>query len=223
MWHRYKAEVIDPGDGASRLAKDVCYGSHKNCSAVIVVPHQPGNFRGHVGFIWREHVVKEMLQNKIDKNGNATAWTMLQEVENDGAGGKPQFFTFMGTADVFRGLGWEIITMTADDLARSGRFPAIIDNEINVKRITDRNFPLFQAMIEGYGDALAQAGLVNITGGGAFGKLGDLLPPGVGANLHNMPEAADVLLLGQELSMGTQYRSPRVQYVSWWLWYVACC
>jgi len=54
--------------------------------------------------------------------------------------------------------------MTADDFARSGRFPAVIDNEIQVKRITDKSFPLFHAMMEGYGNALKQTDLVNITG-----------------------------------------------------------
>jgi len=54
--------------------------------------------------------------------------------------------------------------MTADDFARSGRFPAVIDNEVNVKRITNKSFFLFQAMMVGYGNALRQANLVNITG-----------------------------------------------------------
>ena len=92
------------------------------------------------------------------------SWVMLEEAENDGAGGKPQFFTLIGDSEVFRGLGWEIITMTADDFARSGRFPAIIVNELNTKRISEANFPLFQATMEGYGEALREAGLVNITG-----------------------------------------------------------
>jgi len=150
---QYKQEVIDPGDRASQFAKEICFQSHDNCPAVRVVPHQPGNFRGPVGFVWRHHILQQML------NGN-----MNGEVENDGAGGKPQFFTLMSTPEVFAGLGWEIITMTADDFARSGRFPAIMANDLNVQRITDDNFELIEALLTGYGDALTKAGLVNITG-----------------------------------------------------------
>ncbi len=161
----YKREVVDPGYRASVMAKEICFQSHKNCQAVHIVPHQPNNFRGPIGFIWKKHVLKQMMDFKtIPSTEQIGHWTMAEEVENDGAGGKCQFFTLIGTPEVFRRLGWEIIAMTADDFARSGRFPAVIDNEINTKRITNESFPLFQAMIEGYGDALNQTGLVNITG-----------------------------------------------------------
>ena len=161
----YKREIIDPGDRASVMAKEICFQSHENCQAIHIIPHQPNNFRGPIGFIWKNHVLRQMMNYQIDQETNKiTSWAIAEEVENDGAGGKPQFFTLVGTPEVFRGLGWEIIAMTADDFARSGRFPAVIDNEIQAKRITDKNFPLFQAMMEGYGDALNQTDLVNITG-----------------------------------------------------------
>jgi len=163
MTDKYKEEVIDPGDQASQLAKDICFQSHKNCKAVRVIAHQPANFRGPVGFLWQSHVLEMMRQIEI-KKGRVVDWTMAEEVENDGAGGKPQFFTLIGTPEVFRGLGWEIIAMTADDFARSGRLPCVIDNEIQVKKITKQNLPLFEAMMQGYGQALKQANLVNITG-----------------------------------------------------------
>src|SRR4051812_12759736 len=130
----YLNEVIDPGDRASKLAKEVGFQSHHNNPAIHVIPHQPGNFRGAVGFIWNRDILERMLQFKTDGDGQVTDWAIAEEVENDGAGGKPQFFSLVGTADVFRGLGWEVITMTADDFARSGRLPVVIDNEINVKR-----------------------------------------------------------------------------------------
>lgn len=160
---KYKQEIIDPGDRASQLARDICFQSHKNCKAVNVIPHQPRNFRGPVGFIWQPHVL-ELMNDITIRNGRVTDWSMAEEVENDGAGGKPQFFTLVGTPEVFRGLGWEIICMTADDFARSGRLPCVIDNEINAKKITKDNFHLFAALMEGYGLALKQANLVNITG-----------------------------------------------------------
>ena len=160
----YRQEVIDPGDRASAAAKEVCFQSHGNCPALAVVPHVPGNFRGPVGWAWKPHILAEMAKTQFGAGGQVEFWEMLEEVENDGAGGKPQFFTLVGTPEVMRGLGWEIIAMTADDFARSGRFPAIMVNDLNVKRVTKANFPLVQAMFEGYGEALAQSGMVNVTG-----------------------------------------------------------
>lgn len=154
----YKLDVIDPGDRASKLASDICRASHKNCGAVTIVPHQPDNFRGAIGFSWSPAILQEMIQN------SSTDWVLSEEMENDGAGGKPGFFTLLNNPDAFRGLGWEIITMVADDFARSGRFPAVMVNEMNVKAITDGNFHLFQACMEGYGVALQKSGLVNLTG-----------------------------------------------------------
>ncbi len=159
MSDKYWEEIISPGDRASALAKEICFQSHRNCPAVSVMPHQPNNFRGGVGFVPQKHILTDMM------NGSMTI-----DAENDGAGGKPQFFTLVGTPETFRNLGWEIITMTADDFARSGRFPAVIANEINAKRITDKNFHLFQALMEGYGEALKESGLVNITGETALMK-----------------------------------------------------
>ena len=163
MSDNYKDEIIDPGDRASRLAKEIGFASHDNNPALVVVPHQPGNFRGPVGFLWKEHVLRMMMQNRYPAPGDESL-VLTQEIENDGAGGKPQFFSLVGTPEVFRGLGWEIITMTADDFARSGRFPAVIANDLNVKKVTKENFHLVEACLEGYGEALKKAHLVNLTG-----------------------------------------------------------
>ena len=149
----YQEEIIDPGDRVSKLAHEVSVASFDNCPAVQVVPYEPGNFRGPVGFVWQSHILEEM------KRG-----VMTEELQNDGAGGKPQFFTLVGTEEVFEELGWEIITMTADDLARAGRFPAVMTNEVQFQQVNEENFPLARSMMEGYGRALRQAGLVNITG-----------------------------------------------------------
>jgi phosphoribosylformylglycinamidine cyclo-ligase len=160
----YKVEVIAPGDMVSRLAKDICFAGHKNCPAVSIVPHDSGNFRGPVGLAWRKEILREMLKYKKSKDGTISDWTMMEEVENDGAGGKSQFFALAGTEEVFRYLGWEIIAMTADDFARSGRLACVIDNELQVKQVTSENFHLIKAMFAGYGEALKQANLVNTTG-----------------------------------------------------------
>lgn len=161
---KYKNEVIKPGDMASRLAKDICYASHENCPALTVVPHQPGNFRGPVGWVWKKHILEMMMNHEIDERGNIVNWEMLEEKENDGAGGKPMMFTVIGLPEDFANLGWEPIIMCVDDFARSGRFFAVVANDINVKKITEKNFHLYEALMKGYGEILHQTGLVNITG-----------------------------------------------------------
>ncbi|MCL5435640.1 MAG: AIR synthase-related protein [Patescibacteria group bacterium] len=156
---QYRNEVIDPGDAASKLAHQVCVASYNNSPLVRVVQLDPGNFRGGVGFRWQPKILEAMLRGKRDDQ-----WEMLEMVENDGAGGKPQFFTLLGDEQAFENLGWEIITMTADDLARRGAKPCVIDNEMNVKRLTKANYHFFEAIMRGYEKALAASGLVNITG-----------------------------------------------------------
>ena len=42
--NQYYEEVINPGDEISRLAKEVCFNSHKNCPAVFIVPHEVRDF-----------------------------------------------------------------------------------------------------------------------------------------------------------------------------------
>lgn len=166
----YKDEIVNPNDQASKLAHEICIESYKNCPAVIIVPHDQGNFRGPVGFAWKKHIIEQMKYS-VDLQGNMILPpAMTQEVQNDGAGGKPQFFTLIGTPEVFYDLGWEIITMNADDLARWLMFPAITANDINVKNITKENFPLFAATMKGLGDALKKSNLVNITGETAIMK-----------------------------------------------------
>lgn len=160
MTNKYDEEIVSPGDKASRLAHEVCMESFDNSPAVDVIPLQPGNFRGPVGYVWKRHILEQMIVT----SDQIPHWEMMECQENDGAGGKPQFFSLVGTPEVFAGLGWEIITMVADDFARSGRLPVVIDNEINAKRITEANWPLFEEMMRGYGRALSNAALVNITG-----------------------------------------------------------
>jgi phosphoribosylaminoimidazole (AIR) synthetase len=168
MSDKYHDEVVSPGDKASMLAHDIGEQSFHNSDAVQIVPHRPGDFRGPVGFRWPPHVLKMMMEGQEHTLATFDAgqphWTMMEEVENDGAGGKPQFFTLVGTARVFRNLGWEIITMVADDFARSGRLPVVYSNMIDVKTITPLNWKLFYNMMQGFGQALEDTALVNITG-----------------------------------------------------------
>ncbi|MCX6806787.1 MAG: AIR synthase-related protein [Candidatus Berkelbacteria bacterium] len=163
---QYQRQVVDPGDRASKFAHTINVESFHNCPAIEIVPHQPDNFRGPVGFRWKEHILRAMLKGY----NAADQWNTLIEVENDGAGGKPQFFTLIGTRDALFDLGCEIITMNADDFARTGRLPCIIVNDMNTKGITKSSFHLFQAIMKGYGERLKQARLVSITGETAIMK-----------------------------------------------------
>lgn len=149
----YRAAVIVPGDEASRIAKRLCFLTHENSKAIEIIPHQEGNFRGAVGWRWKNHILEGMIRGEI-----------TEEVENDGAGGKPQFFSLLGTPEVFYNLGWEIIEMVVEDLVRSGRFPALMVNELEAQRITQENIALVKALFEGYVHALGQTALANITG-----------------------------------------------------------
>lgn len=150
---KYKEEIIKPGDKASKLAHEICVGSYNNCPAVVIIPREPGNFRGGVDFNWNKKVLRLMLEGKLK-----------QTIQNDGAGGKPQFFALLGMRNCFFGLGWEIITMCVDDVARKGGKAVLMSNDLNVKKITAKNYPLVEALFYGYGQALKQSDLVNITG-----------------------------------------------------------
>jgi len=44
------------------------------------------------------------------------------------------------------------------------------------------------------------AGIAHITGGGVWGKFGEMLPSGIGANLYNMPKPPEILQEAQDLS-----------------------
>ncbi|MFH1769800.1 MAG: AIR synthase-related protein [Parcubacteria group bacterium] len=121
---------------------------------MTIYPQQTGHFRGGLPeFLWREHILKLMIDRRV-----------RETVQNDGAGGKPQFFTLLNEEEAFNDLGWEIITMNADDVVAGGGFPAIMANDLNVKRVTAKNIHLCRALWNGHGAALRQAGLANITG-----------------------------------------------------------
>ena len=124
----YFRDVIDPGDRASKLAKEVCFKSHNNNQAAsVVVPYyQADNFRGLTGFLWKPHILQQLLDQKFNQYGEVIDWTMMESMQNDGAGGKPQFFTLANIPEIFEGLAWEIITMIVDDFARTGSLAVIL-------------------------------------------------------------------------------------------------
>ena len=156
----YDEEVIVPGDLASKIAKGMSVASYGNCPAVEVIPHQQGNFRGAVSYKWRHPDVRNLLSLITNECG----WVMLECMENDGAGTKPGFAALLNTPEAYADLGREIIAMCVDDLARTGRFPAVMSNVIDVKAVNDDNINMMRALLEGYGRTLADCNLVNITG-----------------------------------------------------------
>jgi phosphoribosylaminoimidazole (AIR) synthetase len=149
---KYVEEVIEPGDKISQLAHRICVDSYGNSPAVQVLPWGRG-FRGGVDWVWARHILKEMLSGR-----------MFQTTQNDGAGGKPQFFTLWKTPSSYFVLGREIIAMCVDDIAQQGGLGVVMDNIVDIKKITLVNIHLAEAMLEGYGRSLKEEGLVNITG-----------------------------------------------------------
>ncbi len=165
MKSNYQQEVVNPGDLVSKLAHQICIESHGNCPAVKVFPLQKDNFRGMVGYQWNTAILYDMCEGA--RSGN---WKYLQVPQNDGAGGKPQFFTLRNDLEAWQNLGWEIITMCADDLGCRLCLPAIMMNQLDVKQVTDENFPAAEAVLQGYGQALKKARIVNLTGETAIMK-----------------------------------------------------
>lgn len=165
MSNQYEDQVISPGDRASQVAARVCVESYGNAPSIEVLTGQEGHFRGMTGFRWKPYVLDAM------KTGNYTlavpgdrTWELLEIIQNDGAGGKLAFHALVGTPEAFLGAAWEPIVMCVDDIARFGGLPAVMSNEIQTQRITEQNFPLFKAAMQGLKIALKQIHLTCITG-----------------------------------------------------------
>ena len=155
----YQNDVVDPGDRFSALMRQVCLNSHHNSPAANIFIGD-GGMRAMDGFRWKTHILEGML-----------AETLYEAPQADGAGGKPQFFTFLNDPDAFYKLGWEIITMNADDMACRGGFPVfMLSSIVDVKSITNENWHLCEALVQGFEVALRQSGLILMTGETAIMK-----------------------------------------------------
>ena len=155
----YQRTVISPGDAISRFAHQVCIGSFGNCKAIDVVPLQQGNFRGLAGYRLKKHILKDMLDNCATPNDS-----YLEVPQNDGAGGKPQFFTLVNEKRHWENLAWEILTMVGDDLGARMCLPMILTNQIDFKQVTDSNIQSAKAILRGFKRALRETSIVNMTG-----------------------------------------------------------
>lgn len=164
MGDYYGKTVITPNDKVSKLAKEINVASFKNCPAIIVLSHEKNNFRGPIGVLPRKHIIEELGNYSVGDDDVINFWTMAIEAEADGAGGKPQYATSLGDAEVFFNLAWEIVTMNRDDFARTGRFPFGIINSLNIKKITEENFPLIKSLFYGFGKILELTRMISWTG-----------------------------------------------------------
>lgn len=159
---RYAEEVISPGDQASRVAKEVGFKTHDYNHALTVFPLTPGNFRGQVGLSLKPHLLRMMLDNYNSDDTPKDTWTLIEVPQNDGCGGKPQFISLVNTEEAYRRIGHDLVAMAADDL--KGACPTYMVNEINCRYINETSLPLFQAVMDGYLEALGLAGMTNPTG-----------------------------------------------------------
>lgn len=158
--NEYIEEVINPGDRASKLARKVCVDSFLNSAVIDVIQgDKRGEFRGADDFRWKRHILYGMLNEEY-----------AMTIQNDGAGGKTNFTALKGNRTAYKQAGWEIITMNADDIVRDGGLPVLMTNELNAKKITDKNFHLFAAFMNGYSRALRITRMVNFTGETAIMK-----------------------------------------------------
>ncbi len=131
----YHDQIVAPGDRFSSLARSICVGSFGNSPAITI--HRAGaGMRAMDGFKWNRTILEAMLRGEV-----------YEVAQSDGAGGKPQFFTLCNTPEAFRALCWEIITMNADDVACRGGLPVLmLSSNIDVKRITNKNWPLCECV-----------------------------------------------------------------------------
>lgn len=149
----YHNQIVAPGDKFSKLARKVCIASFNN-SPALTIQRGGAGMRAMDGFAWNETTLQAMLKRQV-----------YEVAQSDGAGGKPQFFTLCNTPEAFQGLGWEVITMNADDAAcRGGLATMILSSNIDVKQITNENWHLCEALLEGFDEALKKANLVLMTG-----------------------------------------------------------
>lgn len=153
MDNSYHNQIVAPGDRFSELARQICVASFNN-SPTLTIQRGGSGMRAMDGFVWNEATLRSMLEQQV-----------YEVAQSDGAGGKPQFFTLCNTPEAFRGLGWEVITMNADDAAcRGGLATMMLSSNIDVKQITNENWHLCEALLQGFGEALKQSHLVLMTG-----------------------------------------------------------
>jgi phosphoribosylformylglycinamidine cyclo-ligase len=149
----YNTQIVAPGNRFSELARQICVASFTN-SPALTIQRGGSGMRAMDGFVWNEATLRSMLDKQV-----------YEVAQSDGSGGKSQFFTLCNTPEAFRGLGWEVITMNADDAAcRGGLATMMLSSNIDVKQITDGNWHLCEALLQGFGDALKQSNLVLMTG-----------------------------------------------------------
>lgn len=148
----YEREVVAPGDRVSKRFAQIAKGTDEYSPAVTVSSGR--GFRSARTWIEKPHVLEAMLRGTVKKFP-----------QNDGAGNKPQFFTLLNQPDAFGHLFWEIIAMTADDVAARGGLPILINSTtIDTKSINEENWHLWDALLAGVENILRKVRMPLITG-----------------------------------------------------------
>ncbi|MEY2640735.1 MAG: hypothetical protein RL150_128 [Candidatus Parcubacteria bacterium] len=150
----YDETIVDPGDRASKLAHSVCVNSFGNNSIIEVAPiDRSGSFRGPVDYVYRSDISRAIGDGRV-----------LFIDQNDGAGSKPHFAGILGTEEAFGNLGYEVLAMCVDDIARFGGMPVAVANQVDARAITSKNIHLFQALMRGFTCALRDSRCICTTG-----------------------------------------------------------
>lgn len=150
----YRTEVVDPNDRVSQLAAQVCVQSRGNNPFLEAVDRSRGSFRGMVGFRWSRSILEAMMRREICELPQA-----------DGAGHKPQAYSFLGNPLRFRQLAWELAAMNYDDIAITGGLPvAMLSSIIDAARATPENLRHFEAIFAGATQMLADTKTIMLTG-----------------------------------------------------------
>lgn len=163
---RYTKQVVDADTAAAKVAGSLARTTLGINPAVATWDFGAMNigaesFRAGIGHSLKPHIL-EMMQRNFTSTGRRKKYPYLTEVwQNDGTGGKSQFFSLIGTPEVMRQHAHDLVAMVVDDLRG---WPTLFANEICCQRLTDQNRPLYDAAMEGVVTALKSIGMINITG-----------------------------------------------------------
>lgn len=162
----YNDAIIKPGDKLSKVAFQTNQKSYNNSAALRVFPDQSGDFRGDPIYVTADHISELMMQRRKTDNGlrPIMSWTQA----TDGGGHKPCFATTTKKEKDLRNLSCDILRMCDHDILRSGGLPVLFTNQMDINRITAKNFQQFQWIFDGFSENLKKSHLVSFTGEAAI-------------------------------------------------------
>lgn len=162
----YNEKIIKPGDKLSKIAFHTNKKSYNNSPALEVFPDQSGDFRGDPVYVASVHISNLMMQRRSTAHGPRPIMSWTQAT--DGGGHKPCFATTSKRKDILWNLCCDILRMCDHDILRSGGLPVLFTNQMDINRITDKNFQQFQWIFDGFSENLTKSHLVSFTGEAAI-------------------------------------------------------